>query len=81
VVECLRISGKPFHAFNDLRCNGGGMNAADVAGRPWSGVFTYRYKKTNTLSRFEVTLSETSNGDCLVTLFAVGLGSVALVKP
>ena len=74
------VSGKPFQAFHDLQYGAGGMDVADVRERPWTGVFTYKHKKA--MSRFEVTFSEINNrGDCLITLFSIGLGSATVVKP
>lgn len=70
------ISGQPFQAFSDLYWGGGGMDAT-YATRPWTGVFTAKYGQS--LSRFEVTVSEVNKrGDCLVTLFAIGLGRASI---
>jgi hypothetical protein len=73
------IEGQPFQAFNDLRQGGGLMDISSVPVRPWSGVFTVRQGKA--LSRFELTMSnKNARGDCLVTLFSIGLGSVDIVQ-
>jgi hypothetical protein len=73
------ISGEQTQAFNDLYYGGGVMDFAVVPQRPWSGVFVAKYGKS--LSRFELTVS-TANaaGDCLVTLFSIGLGSTRIVR-
>ena len=73
------IEGQAFQAYNDLVFNGGSMDHAVVPARPWTGVFTAKYGKS--LSRFEVTVSEINGrGDCLVTLFSIGLGEAQIVK-
>ena len=73
------IAGQSFQAFNDLRTGGGAMDQAVVPPRPWTGVFTANYGKS--LSRFEVTVSEINGrGDCLITVFSIGLGEAQIVK-
>ena len=71
------VEGQTFQAFNDLYFGIGAMDAATVPARPWTGVFTA--KQGNALSRFEVTVSDKNpRGDCLVTLFSIGLGGVTV---
>ncbi len=73
------ISGQTFQAFNDLRYNGGSMDFAVVPSQPWTGTFIAKYGKS--LSRFEVTVSQANpRGDCLVTVFSIGLGSAVIYK-
>ena len=76
------VEGQTFQAFNDLYYGGGSMDDATLPSRPWTGVFIAR--QGNAMSRFEVTVSDKNpRGDCLVTLFSVGLGSatVQVVSP
>ena len=73
------ISGQTFQAFNDLQWNAGSQDPAVVPARPWTGVFSARYGTS--LTRFEVTVSEISpGGDCLITLFSIGLGTARIIR-
>ena len=77
VVIVDNIKGEPLRVFNDLYYGGGGMDQVTPPSRPWTGVFTA--KQGNAMSRFEVTVSDkNAQGDCLVTLFSIGLGSVSV---
>ena len=80
VTTFNNIKGEPFQVFNDLYFGGGGMDIVTTPSRPWTGVFTA--KQGNAMSRFEVTVSDkNAEGDCLVTLFSIGLGSVTISVP
>lgn len=73
------VAGQPFQAFSDLVYGTGIIDAAVVPPRPWTGVFTVKYGKS--LSRFELTVSDANaRGDCLVTVFSIGLGSAWVGK-
>jgi len=80
VTTFNNIKGEPLRVFNDLYYGGGGMDQVTPPSRPWTGVFTA--KQGNAMSRFEVTVSDkNARGDCLVTLFSIGLGSVTISVP
>jgi hypothetical protein len=71
-------------SFNDLGYNLGGQDRAFPASMgqgtwPWTGTFTAI--EGTAVSRFEVTVTGSSTGNCQVSLVAIGAGSVSVVHP
>jgi hypothetical protein len=71
-------------SFNDLGYNLGIQDRAFPANAgegtwPWTGTFTA--VEGTTVSRFEVTVTGSSTGDCQVSLVAIGAGDIFVVHP
>ena len=79
IVIINDVSGQAVQSFSDLAYNAGLQDNVTIPALPWTGTFTAKYGKS--LSRFEVTVSnDNPQGNCLVTLFAIGFGSAYVHK-
>jgi hypothetical protein len=83
VLVSVAIAGQPLLAFNDLAYNQGGQDRAfattgNQGTWPWQGVFTVN--EGGTLTRWDITVTGSSTGDCNV-VYARGGGAVFIQHP
>lgn len=80
-----QLDGEPLQAFNDLEFNQGGQDRATRGGNvqlgawPWHGVFTAN--DAGTLSRWDVTMTGSADGDCTAVVYANGGGAANVIHP
>jgi len=74
-----QVDGEILQAFNELAFNQGGQDRAVLPAWPWHGVFTAN--DGGTLSRWDVTVTGTSGGDCMVVVYANNGGAANIVHP
>ncbi len=80
-----QLDGQPLQAFNDLATNQGGQDRAMVNGSaslgawPWQGVFTVN--DGGTLTRWDVTVTGSSGGNCTAIVYANNGGAAAVIQP
>jgi hypothetical protein len=80
-----QLDGQPLQAFNDLASNQGGQDRATVNGSgqlgawPWQGVFTVN--DGGILTRWDVTVTGSSGGNCTVIAYANNGGAALISQP
>ncbi|MFY0571299.1 hypothetical protein ACN28E_46745 [Archangium lansingense] len=84
VQTTVAIDGRALLAFNDLNYNSGGQDRAFAdtwyQGQwPWHGVFTAN--EGGTLTRWDITMTRTADGNCLAFVYTNGGGSGTIVHP
>jgi hypothetical protein len=78
-----QLDGQPLQAFDDLAYNQGGQDRATVGGNPqlgawpWQAVFTVN--DGGTLTRWDVTVTGSSGGNCTAIVYANN-GGAALIS-
>jgi hypothetical protein len=79
IATTNQVDGEILQAFNELAINQGGQDRAVLPAWPWHGVFTAN--DGGTLSRWDVTVTGTSGGDCIVVVYANNGGAAYIVHP
>ena len=80
-----QFDGQPLQAFNDLAFNQGGQDRATVSGNPqlgswpWHAVFTAN--DSGALTRWDVTVTGSSGGNCTYVVYAFNGGTAMVVHP
>lgn len=79
IATTNQVDDEILQAFNELAINQGGQDRAVLPAWPWHGVFTAN--DGGTLSRWDVTVTGTSGGDCSVVVYANNGGAANVVHP
>ena len=85
IAILIQFDGQPLEAFNDLAFGQGGQDRATVSGSaqlgawPWHAVFTVN--DGGTLTRWDVTVTGSSVGDCTAVVYADNGGTSLIVHP